>query len=420
MGNYKVLEYYLLIIFILIYIWLVIFILNYQIEKGLLFFLSTLSSILVLFTILNILISGSIHYKAKATDNTDNKELVMKNPPSIYYLIVDSYARNDVLKNIYGFNNDRFINFLHVKGFFVGKKSTANYHETMLSIASSLNMCYLDSLIKAAGKESEDRILIKEMVLNNKVMRFLKNYGYKTISFNSQYPLINMNNVDLFITLRLPLDEFRLSIINLTPFRILLKSFSRSNPYRLHGESIISIFNNLRKLTDFEYPKFVFAHILAPHSPFVFNKNGLKEEFEDIPFSLNDGPQQSDIKKYIEDYINQLTFINEKLIVLINHIIEKEPGAIIILQSDHGPASSLDCKSHEYINILERISILNAIYLPDQSYTSLYDSITPVNTFRYILNRYFNGDSALLEDDSYISTSNKPFNVNKIDKTLIR
>jgi len=51
--------------------------------------------------------------------------------------------------------------------------------------------------------------------------------------------------------------------------------------------------------------------------------------------------------------------------------------------------------------IRERISILNAYYLPDGGEKHLYKSITPVNTFRLVLNHYFGSDYEMLKDVSY-------------------
>jgi hypothetical protein len=51
----------------------------------------------------------------------------------------------------------------------------------------------------------------------------------------------------------------------------------------------------------------------------------------------------------------------------------------------------------------ERYSILNAYYFPDQDYNLLYPSITPVNSFRVILNQYFGADMELLEDRNYFA-----------------
>jgi len=53
-----------------------------------------------------------------------------------------------------------------------------------LSMASSLNMEYINYLSDIAGLESNDRVVPYEMIKNNKVMNFLKSRGYKFIHFS--------------------------------------------------------------------------------------------------------------------------------------------------------------------------------------------------------------------------------------------
>jgi len=59
--------------------------------------------------------------------------------------------------------------------------------------------------------------------------------------------------------------------------------------------------------------------------------------------------------------------------------------------------------------------ILNAYHLPGDGNSQLYDSISPVNTFRVIFNQYFGADLKLLEDRSYYSPPNQPLELT--DKT---
>ena len=65
------------------------------------------------------------------------------------------------------------------------------------------------------------------------------------------------------------------------------------------------------------------------------------------------------------------------------------------------------------------MSILNAYYLPDQNTELIYDSITPVNSFRLILNAYFNANYELLEDKSYFSDYGQPYNFTDVTKILL-
>ena len=65
------------------------------------------------------------------------------------------------------------------------------------------------------------------------------------------------------------------------------------------------------------------------------------------------------------------------------------------------------------------MSIFSAYYLPDQNTDLIYDSITPVNSFRLILNTYFNTDYKLLEDKSYFSDYGHPYNFTDVTKILL-
>ncbi len=57
----------------------------------------------------------------------------------------------------------------------------------------------------------------------------------------------------------------------------------------------------------------------------------------------------------------------------------------------------------------ERMSILNAYYLPDNGDAHLYDSITPINSFPLIFNTYFATDFNLQADLSFFATHNRPY-----------
>ena len=57
-----------------------------------------------------------------------------------------------------------------------------------------------------------------------------------------------------------------------------------------------------------------------------------------------------------------------------------------------------------------RLSILNAYYVNDQAKSSLYPSITPVNSFRVIFNSLFNTKIPLLDDTSYYAYKPDKFN----------
>lgn len=115
-----------------------------------------------------------------------------------------------------------------------------------------------------------------------------------------------------------------------------------------------------------------------------------------------------DEEHFVSGYRNQVEFLNSYVPAIIRGIIaNSEVPPIIILQGDHG------------IRDGNRFEILNLYRFPDVE-SQLYPSITPVNTYRVLFNSYFHGEYDLLEDHSYISTSELPYDVTEVFETSER
>ena len=320
--------------------------------------------------------------------------------PDIYYIILDGYASSSTLKEIYGYDNQEFIDYLNDKGFYVATKSRTNYMYTFLSLASSLNMEYINELNDTVMAESECCRIASQMIKDNKVMRFLRKREYKFVNFRSGCSLTDYNRyADRNIHCG-RLDEFLMVLIRTTMLRAFESHFI--GPAR---GRVLRIFSQLAEVQhSIKGPKFVFAHILAPHPPYLFGPNG--EPVKDIELKM--APEAWEDKQL---YLDQLIFVNKKVKELIEEILsETEIPPIIILQSDHGPGyiwgRMLKIGIEEQLGekmLKERMEILNAYYLPDNAKNFLYDSITPVNTFRLIFNCLFNTRYDLLNDKSYFS-----------------
>ena len=100
-------------------------------------------------------------------------------------------------------------------------------------------------------------------------------------------------------------------------------------------------------------------------------------------------------------YRDQLIYLNKRVLPMLQQIIAgSETPPIIILQADHGGVRT---------NLQDRMRILNAYYLPDGGAEVLYPSISPVNTFRKILNYYFGTNYPQLDDTAYHSGYDLPY-----------
>lgn len=380
-------------------------------------FLNIVAASLVMFSLVNIgayMLRAGFVRQEKSTGNIEGGRIDPKEAaalPHIYYIILDGYARADILREIYQYDNTEMGDYLTQKGFYIADRSRSNYAQTALSLASSLNFEYLDDLVEQIGVESDDRAPLRDMIRDNKVVHFLRQHGYLFVAFSSGYSATEITNADVYMTSGAFFDEFQNGLINTTPISAVLSVLHYQ--YDLHRRKILYTFDHLVDFSETEEPVFVFAHILAPHPPFVFGRHG-EEINPEARFSLMDWRWD----QYEEDYIEQLIFINGKVRETIDGILSRSARpVIIILQADHGPGSTLDWGDPGYSYIRERMSILNAYLLTNNGNDNLYDDITPVNTFRIIFNDYFNTDYELLDDESYISTWDHPYKlINVTDK----
>jgi hypothetical protein len=140
------------------------------------------------------------------------------------------------------------------------------------------------------------------------------------------------------------------------------------------------ILSELGKIPDIPGPKFVYAHIMVPHSPFIFAPDGSYRYITDP----------------IDGYRSNVEFIDNQLPSILQTIIEKsDPAPIIIVMGDHGPST------RRTITKEMRMATLNAYLVNDAAKAQLYPSITPINGLRIILNSQYGGSFEMLDDVGY-------------------
>jgi hypothetical protein len=332
--------------------------------------------------------------------------------PDIYLIIVDGYGREDFLRQYYDYDNAPLIAFLEAHGFYVADRATSNYPQTELSISSSMNLNYLDEYVNGFGATS-DRSPLRELLQHTGLRNVLQEQGYQFVALPSAALFAQLDDADVYYPLT-PLNEFEGLVLSSTVVDVAAESWGISLPvqgYRLHRDYILFSLRTLRDVPQtVPGPKFVFAHLLSPHPPFIFDREG-NFILPDRPYSTWDAslyPGTSE--EYIHGYVDQMAYLNTQLMEVVTAILDTSPKPpIIIIQGDHGPGAYYDTLELDEACLAERYSILNAYYFPDGEYGSLYPSITPVNTFRVILRQYFGADLPVLEDRNYFASWLSPY-----------
>jgi len=353
---------------------------------------------IVAFNISQVKYTKEQNFQSATTPTSTNQQ------PDIYYIILDAYARNDVM-TLLGYDNSEFIEELENMGYYVAGCSRSNYPQTILSMASSLNMGYLWDVVSNQGPDDRNSNPVFESIPNNRVRQILENKQYKIITFYTGSPWLGWEQTDVYYKPELggffqqPINTFEYIFLETTAFYPFLEQdYFLWKKYEIKYYRIKFILEQLEKVPDIPGPKFIYAHMIIPHPPNIFLPDGSPNFDADY---YRKGVGAGINREYdIKGYINNARYISAQLPNILRNIIENsENPPIIIVQGDHG---------YDYPDI--RFDILNAYYLPNNvGRDLLYPTISPVNTFRLILSTYFGENYELLPDKSINIGINRPY-----------
>jgi hypothetical protein len=339
---------------------------------------------------------------AAVTDNPLISWTTNSSPPDIYYIVLDGYGRSDALKEVVGIDNTAFLDSLRYLGFYVADCSQSNYTRTLLSLTSTFNMEYIQTL-NPQLTTNEDTSWLFPYLKHNIVRQQLEQLGYKTIVFKNPWEGMVWDNATIVYrsTGSSLLSPFEYLLLSTTVMRVYL-DVQQAEIHQVYYNNYLDTLYALEQLQNMPSipgPKFVFAHLIIPHSPFVFGPDG---EFIDIrPYDTGKGIYTAEDQK--RGYTAAVTYINKRMLEIIPKLIQaSKTPPIIILAGDHGTGDSTTVTMN-----------LEAFFVPG-SQSIFYETITPVNIFRVVFDMYFNGRFDLLPDRSYYSAEGKYFNFQEI------
>jgi hypothetical protein len=326
--------------------------------------------------------------------------------PDIYYMIFDRYADNEVLRERFGYDNSSFTSWLESRGFRIPPESTLNYARTGHSLASSLNMRYLDGLARRVGQTASVEAVFREL-RDFLVARQLKSLGYRYAHLGSWWAPTREDPLADDQYRFESLTEFATTLYETTVIETIanrLGLLERLDRRRAEWARRRWQFDTVARIGEQPGPKFVFGHLLTPHPPYVTDRNG--------DFVTR---EQESKWSYERKYVEQVIYTNDEIKGLVTHLlaVPKNEQPIIVLQADEGP-HSLRMEGDEVfdwtmatLDELEmKFKLFTAIHLPGipkgEVRRQIYPTFTPVNTFRLIFNLYFGGDFRLLPDRNYI------------------
>ena len=329
--------------------------------------------------------------------------------PDIYFILLDGYARADVLKQYYDFDNSLFLDHLRTLGFQVSDASRSNYYWTFLSVGSALNLDYIQVLLNGPiDPASQDRTELYRLLRDNRASQFLRARGYRYVHLQSTWGGTSSNPyADEFLPCQSGLfgNEYLRAVADTSWLRALSSQASMDI-----ASCHLRNFDTLTAQAKTAGPKFVFAHFVPPHHPYLFDRDGnvlrratISDQFE----------FQKRLWEDRKSYADQLAYVNRRIGAVVDRLIADSPRPpVILLVSDHGPNLRNGMIGPEQHHA--RLSDLTAMYLPGAPAGYLPADATPVNHLRRVFNLYFNAGLPILPDRYFISSYLAPFDLSEV------
>ena len=337
--------------------------------------------------------------------------------PDIFYIILDGYGRSDAIQRSIGFSNSKFIDGLKRRGFYIADNAHSNYCQTELSLASSLNMDFIQALLPGMPASETDRLPLDSLLNQSRFVADMKSRGYRFIAITTEFPAVRFSNAD--VQLKLPEGKSLLeaTLIQMTP--LIATPGTAGSLYDQRRDVLATALRSLESLAaPAAAPRLVVAHILAPHPPFVFGPSG-----EQVPhrglYGYWDGSDylrgNGTEADYKSGYAGQAKWLDDQVLAALDKLLAgaKQPP-IILVQGDHGSKLHLDQESLERTDVTECFPILSAYLVPDHVRKQLYPEITPVNSLRILSRVLFGANLPNLPDRSWYSKFGTPYGFTEV------
>jgi hypothetical protein len=248
--------------------------------------------------------------------------------PDVFVVVLDAYARSDVLEQQFAFDNTRFESALADLGVAVVPLAKSNYDATQVSVAS-----LLDARYPAVGDSDDPSLwrLHTTYAGDNALFTSLRAAGHEIHLFDNAWTFTQCGPIvdHCYSTLLTEIDHV---IAQRTPLPLVMTSLL-IDPWTRGSV------DQLRQATDLartasDRPRLVFVHALIPHAPFQLNE--VCQEYSDSRLDgyafIDESPGHLEVRRTA--YVAQLECTNSLVIDLVAAI---PADAIILITGDHGP-----------------------------------------------------------------------------------
>lgn len=304
-----------------------------------------------------------------------------KDLPNVYWLLFDEYSSFKVMNKYYDYDNLELKNGLEKLGFNLSFSSQNDSHKSSTVFANYFNLDYIVD-------DTVDEAVKFEKTKNNKILKLFNDLGYKTVGYGLSNELLGDDAP--YIDYKEIKSKRHSQTMGGKSLQNILLDSTFFYPFITQARDsfsgiILDTFDKLQNPNEETVPIVSLSYLKTPHEPFLFDAKGNLNSAEDY---------YNWIDKSI--YRDQAIFVGNLILETMKQIVDNDPEAIIILQSDHSArAASENSLYRKWISVDDMRSILNAVYYKNEKLD--IEGCSGVNTLRKVFGKAFELDLPMLE-----------------------
>jgi hypothetical protein len=269
-------------------------------------------TVLVLFAVSLLRLAPSVADYAAA----DSGPVDAPGPP-VYLLLLDGYPRADELAKL-GIDTSGFIGELEARGFDHYPDATSAHqwtHRTLQAMVAGS----ADGIPDEAGWNTEEQAVRAALRLPTGFVAIDPPASHVVMRGGRQLTAGGMN-------------DFEVHLLGMSLGGALARDWAAA----LVADSLRGHFEGSLRLLASSDSSRTFAHVLAPHPPFLY-AGGVAQCWPDCGiFDVTPSSLGMSLEEWADGMSEQLVAVNARVMTAVDDILERHPNAVIVLFSDHG------------------------------------------------------------------------------------
>lgn len=319
---------------------------------------------------------------ARRTPRQEVQSAQHQGGPNVYYYIYDEYGGPENLRYFYDYDSSEFYRELEQRGFNCSPDSyNTESCATVQLIPDLYDLSYEATPYFQSGDGSSPRLygLFRDM-------------GYQ-VNLINHYDFLDTDGARV-LTQDQHRDSIAVYLYQNSLLKVAYPLFERLPQLRQLNETVtmaldvLDCLEHAWRYTDGN-PTLTLGYVSLPHSYFLFDSQG--------------NVQPRDQWRNWEDpqyYLSQLAYTNRRILEAVDSILAHDPGAIIILQADHGVRLGYHLKElygapyDAEAETIHQQNVLNCVYWGGKPLD--ISGLSGVNTLRTLLNQTYGMDYEML------------------------